>query len=220
MSDAQTVGASFVTSAQYALTVTRGAGGIVTTSPAAIDCGTRCIAGFAAGTAVNVIARPDPGYRFAGWSGACSGTNTCDLTMNASKAVQATFATVPVGQYALTVHDFGEGTIVSAPAGINCGAACSAVYATATEVTLLATPGPGYRFAGWTGACSGAGACVVLMDDLAYVNATFAPNAAPTPVASAIPTLAQWALMLMSLLIVAVGCWHWKSRASRPEEMK
>jgi hypothetical protein len=220
MSDAQTVGASFVTGAQYTLSVTRGAGGIVTTSPGAIDCGVRCIAGFAAGTAVNVIARPDPGYRFAGWTGACSGTNTCDLTMNANKAVQATFATVPLGQYALTVHDYGEGTIVSSPAGINCGVTCSAVYATGTEVTLIATPSPGYRFAGWTGACSGASACVVWMDDLAYVNATFAPNAGPIPDISAIPTLAEWSLMLLSVLIVIVGCGHWRPRASRRDEIK
>ncbi|MCC7325965.1 MAG: hypothetical protein IT521_04070 [Burkholderiales bacterium] len=205
MSEARTVGAAFVDNAHYTLTVTGGTGGVVTTTPGAIDCGTRCIAGFAAGAAVSVIAHPDHGYRFAGWSGACSGTSTCDLTMNANAAVQATFAPVAAGQFALTVHDFGEGAIVSVPGGINCGTACSAAFASGTEVTLLATPAPGYRFSGWSGACSGAQACVVWMDDLANVSALFAPI--PVPVATApIPTLAEWAMALMGLLILGIGC--------------
>jgi len=204
MSEARTVGAAFVNSVHYTLTVTGGNGGIVTTTPGAIDCGARCSAGFAAGTAVSVVAHPNHGYRFAGWSGACSGTSTCDLAMNANAAVQATFAPVPAGQFALTVHDFGEGTIVSVPGGINCGTGCSAAFASGTEVTLLATPAPGYRFAGWSGACSGAGACVVWMDDLANAYAFFEPIPVPV-VTESIPTLSEWAMVLMTLLIMAVG---------------
>jgi Divergent InlB B-repeat domain/IPTL-CTERM motif len=211
MSAAQNVGATFVNSAQFTLTVTGGSNGIVTTVPGGIDCGTSCVAGFAAGAAVSVIARPNPGYQFIGWSGACSGTNTCDLTMNGNKAVQATFAAVPAVQYALTVHDFGAGTVVSSPSGINCGVACSAIYLAGTEVTLSATPSAGYRFTGWAGACTGAGACVVSMDDLQFVDATFTPNASPGT-ASPIPTLAQWALMLMSLLLVAAAYWQRRVR--------
>lgn len=213
MSQAQAVGAAFFATTHYILTITGGTGGTVTTVPGAIDCGTTCIAGFAAGTAVNVIARPMPGYRFAGWSGACSGTNTCDLTMNGNLAVQATFATVPVGQYALTVHDFGAGTIVSSPAGISCGVTCSAVYTAGTLVTLTATPSAGSQFSGWSGACSGAGMCVVLMENVRFVSATFT---AASPVASPIPTLAEWALLLLSFLMVAVAGWHWQSTRSRP----
>ena len=218
MSDAQTVGASFVAGAQYTLSVTSGAGGIVTTVPGAIDCGTRCIAGFAAGTPVNVIARPNPGYRFVGWSGACSGANTCDLTMNANTAVQAAFAPVVAGQFALTVHDFGEGVIASLPGGINCGTSCSAAFASGAKITLVATAAAGYKFVGWSGACSGADACVVWMDDLADVNAFFAPLAIVSPpplVTEPIPTLAEWAMMLMGLLILAVGCTQPRTRARK-----
>ena len=191
------------------LSVTGGPGGTVTTTPAAIDCGTRCIASFAAGTMVSVVARPSPGYQFTGWSGACTGTNTCDLTMNANASVQATFAALAPGQHALTVSDFGSGTITSAPAGISCGTTCSAVFAAGTNVSLSAVPGPGYAFAGWGGACSGAGACVVQMDTAQFVSATFVPNAIVqgTP----IPTLAQWALLLMGLLMVLVAGWQRRS---------
>ncbi len=213
MSEARTVGAAFVANAHYTLTVTGGTGGIVTTTPGAVDCGTRCIAGFAAGTAVSVLAHPDHGYRFAGWSGACSGTRTCDLTMNANAAVQATFAPIAPGQFSLTVHDYGEGMIASLPPGINCGTACSAAFAYGTEVTLLATPAPGYRFTGWSGACSGASACVVWMDDVANVSALFAPIPIPIPVVTApIPTLGEWMMALMGLLILGIGCLHLRAR--------
>jgi uncharacterized repeat protein (TIGR02543 family) len=206
MSQAQSVGASFAAGGQYVLSITGGPGGTVTTTPGAIDCGTRCIAGFAAGTTVSVVARPSPGYQFTGWSGACTGTNTCDLTMNANASVQATFAALAPGQHALTVSDFGSGTITSAPAGISCGTICSAVFAAGTSVSLSAVPRPGYAFAGWGGACSGAGGCVVQMDTVQFVSATFVPNAIVqgTP----IPTLAQWSLLLMSLLIILVAIWQ------------
>ena len=42
-----------------------------------------------------------------------------------------------------------------------------------TTVTLTATPSSGSVFAGWLGACSGTGDCVVTMDDDKSVTATF-----------------------------------------------
>jgi hypothetical protein len=199
MSQARSVGAAFAGSGQFTLTVTGGTGGIVTTTPGGIDCGTRCVAGFAAGTPVSVIARPQAGYAFSGWSGACSGSATCDLVLNGDRSVTATFAVIPSGQVALTVHDYGEGSIVSFPAGINCGPACSASFATGTEVTLTPIPKSGHRFVGWTGACTGAGACVVWMGDREFVTAQFAADA--NFVVEPIPTLSEWALLLMTLLI-------------------
>jgi hypothetical protein len=75
-------------------------------------------------------------------------------------------------------------------------------FAAGTSVALVATPKVGYTFVEWTGACSGTAACVVYMDDLANVNAFFVPitGGAITP-ASAIPTLAEWALVVVSLLV-------------------
>ncbi len=213
MSEARNVGAAFVDNAHFALTVTGGNGGIVTTTPGGIDCGTRCSAGFAAGTTVNAIARPNPGYRFAGWTGACAGTSTCDLTMNANKAVQASFTAIAPGHHTLTVHDYGDGTITSLPPGINCGNTCSAAFVAGAEVLLTATPAPGQRFAGWTGACTGVGACTVWMGNVEHVNATFVPDA--LPVASPIPTLSQWALLLLGLLIAGVVYQRLRVRPSR-----
>ena len=67
----------------------------------------------------------------------------------------------------------GRGTVSSAPAGINCGADCSEPYASGTVVTLMATPASNSTFAGWSGACSGTGACSVTMSAARSVTATF-----------------------------------------------
>ena len=66
--------------------------GIVTSSPAGIDCGTTCSSSFSSGTLVTLTARAQGNRIFLGWGGACSGTaTTCTLTMDANKAVTATF---------------------------------------------------------------------------------------------------------------------------------
>ena len=46
---------------------------------------------FASGTVVTLTATPESGSFFTGWSGACSGTRTCVLTMDADKAATAMF---------------------------------------------------------------------------------------------------------------------------------
>jgi hypothetical protein len=51
--------------------------------------------------------------------------------------------------------------------------ACSAVFDTGTVVMLTATPGTSATFQGWSGACSGNGDCMVTMDQMRSVTATF-----------------------------------------------
>ncbi|MCC6196638.1 MAG: IPTL-CTERM sorting domain-containing protein [Burkholderiales bacterium] len=217
MTDAKSVGAAFVAATHFTLAVASGAGGTVTSIPGGIDCGTRCIAGFAPGAIVGLTAQPRPGYRFAGWSGACSGTQTCDLAMDGNKAVQASFAAIAPGQYSLTVHDFGPGSITSSPPGINCGTSCSAAFARDTKVSLFASAAPGYQFAGWSGACTGFGACAVYMDDVANVSAVFVPGAVPPgPLpGEPIPTLSEWALMLLCLMVLALAYRQLRTRQAR-----
>src|SRR5260370_1087532 len=43
----------------------------------------------------------------------------------------------------------GTGTVTSSPAGITCGATCSAQFAPGTIVTLSQTPTSGSTFSGW-----------------------------------------------------------------------
>src|ERR1041385_3961404 len=67
----------------------------------------------------------------------------------------------------------GTGTVTSSPAGINCGATCTASFTKNINVTLTATADPGFTFAGWSGACTGTGSCVVKMSANKTVTATF-----------------------------------------------
>lgn len=78
---------------QYALNVAKsGTGaGTITDPTSAIACGARCSAYIDADQVVTLTATPSAGANFAGWSGACSGTGTCTVTMDAAKRVTATF---------------------------------------------------------------------------------------------------------------------------------
>jgi endo-1,4-beta-xylanase len=77
----------------FALTVTKsGTGsGTVTSNTGGINCGSTCSANINSGTAVTLSASPASGSTFGGWSGACSGTGSCIVTMTAARSVTATF---------------------------------------------------------------------------------------------------------------------------------
>jgi endoglucanase len=103
---AQTViGGSFLspfvpqTGTTFALSVTKaGTGtGTITSAPAGINCGSTCSANYSSGTSVTLTAAAASGSTFGGWSGACTGTGTCTLSMTAVRAVTATFNTSGTG---------------------------------------------------------------------------------------------------------------------------
>ena len=76
----------------YTLSVNKAGSGVITSSPAGISCGADCTEVYTAGTVVTLTAAPDGNSSFAGWSGACTGSGTCTVTMDAAKSVTATFA--------------------------------------------------------------------------------------------------------------------------------
>ncbi len=75
--------------ANRTLTVSKSGSGTVTGT--GINCGTDCSETYPSGTSVTLTAAPASGWQFASWSGACSGTGTCTLTMNANKSATAAF---------------------------------------------------------------------------------------------------------------------------------
>ena len=99
-------------------------------------------------------------------------------------AISPCSSAIPVASnssYALSVSVTGSGTVTSAPAGISCGATCSANFASGTAVTLTPAAAAGYVFTGWGGACSGSGACVVTMSAAQTVSATFTGGGGSAP---------------------------------------
>jgi PKD repeat protein len=76
--------------------------GEVRSSPGGIVCPYACQAGFDAGITVTLTATAAASSSFTGWSGPCSGTGTCQVTMDQARSVTATFAAVPPANMAPT----------------------------------------------------------------------------------------------------------------------
>jgi Divergent InlB B-repeat domain len=146
--------------------------GTVASDKPGLLCPPECSNTWDRGSAFTLTATAGDGQRFTGWGGACSGTSTCDVTMDVAKSVTATFA----GQVRLTVSvdaSRASGSVVSEPAGISCPGTCTATFDAGQAVKLVATPGNGSRLDGWGGACSGTASCNVVPDGTKTVSATF-----------------------------------------------
>ncbi len=79
----------------FTLTVEKTGNGRILSTPAGIDCGATCGADFATGSRVTLVADPDPGWTFPGWTGACSGAGPCTVTMDVARSVGADFLPPP-----------------------------------------------------------------------------------------------------------------------------
>ncbi len=156
----------------HELSVAKTGDGTVSSSPAGIDCGTDCSEIYDYATAVLLTAEAATGSDFSGWTGDCSGTGDCSLSMESDHQVGALFS---LETYTLTVTLDGSGTgeVTSEPAGISCGADCEETYDYGTEVTLTATPQEKNEFIGWSGACSGIDPCTITIDQAKEVSARF-----------------------------------------------
>jgi hypothetical protein len=142
-----------------------GSGTIETTLPCQSDCTSLQLDNE---EQVSVRAVPKPGWKFAAWTGACSGATTdCTFEVGGPTTLTATFVRAPLR---ITVSVSGPGRVSSSPAGIACPGACSATFR-ATRARLTARPAAGWRFAGWSGACRGTGVCT--MEAAGSVRARF-----------------------------------------------
>jgi hypothetical protein len=70
-------------------------GGKVTSSTGDISCGSICTENFKKDTEVTLTATPYSSSTFTGWSDWCSGTGTCEVTMDSNKSVDAIFDWAP-----------------------------------------------------------------------------------------------------------------------------
>ena len=108
-----------------------------------------------------------PGSAYTAWVHACNNVSCSDL-----KSVN--FNCINTYALNITKAGLGSGTVTSNPAGISCGGDCSRTYNYNTSVTLTAAASAGSIFAGWSGGgCSGTDPCIVTMNGVKTVTATF-----------------------------------------------
>lgn len=174
-----TVTATFADTTDSLVVTTDGTGaGNVTSVPAGIDLDAgNTTASFDDGTEVTLTATPATGSTFAGWTGACEGTDlTCTFTFSEGTSVTATFT---LQSFTLTVatDGEGEGNVTSVPAGIDLDAGnTTADFDYGTVVTLTATAEDGWGFTSWSGACAGQGRiCTFTIVEDAEITVTFSP---------------------------------------------
>ena len=121
----------------------------------------------------------------------CSPTAVTPVQLLPSRSDVTYSAVFAVERLAISVSRSGPGTgrVVSAPAGISCGAACSAEFDYGTRVALTADPEAGAVFRAWTGACAGRGpVCTVEVTEATSTNAVFElASAGPPPPAPSPP---------------------------------
>jgi uncharacterized repeat protein (TIGR02543 family) len=128
-------------------------------------------------TVVQLMATPNIGYTFNGWSGDTTGLiNPLNITMNTNKNITANFT---IKQYSITLTS-ANGTVAASPNQI--------FYDSNTAVQLTATPANGYTFSGWSGDATGSTNPLSLtMNGNKYITAIFT-----------IQTLTQYSITLTS----------------------
>ena len=182
-------GASQASAASVANVELLGAGsGRVVTDGGEIDCPGLCSADLQSrfeivSPTVTFTATASQGSIFAGWGGACSGTQaSCEIDQfyDETKTIRARFERLPIfGTSGLTVSVAGSGAGTVTGQGIACPDDCSQSYLKDAAVALTAAPASGSHFAGWSGACSGTSAtCGLTMNAGKSITATFTADPA------------------------------------------
>ena len=142
------------TPTQYTLTVSAGEGGTISSEGGTYD----------EGTELSITANANEGYRFVGWEGNDSSSESLTFILNSDQTLRALFELIPI--YSLTVTT-SEGGTVSIDGG---------EFEEGTEITVIATPNEGYIFEGWDGNSDTSSEIVILIDTNISLNANFEIN--------------------------------------------
>ncbi len=91
-----TVTANFAQDIYYTLNLTIAGNGTINSTPSGFACGSgSCSTQYLSGTLLSLLATLSADSTITTWSGACSGSKECNLTMDGDKNVGATFAAAP-----------------------------------------------------------------------------------------------------------------------------
>ena len=167
---------------QYNVTPTAGAGGSI--SPGSAQAVT-----YNASTSFTVT--PSSGYGIStvsGCGGSLAGSTYTTGAVTTNCTVSASFSLLPPSTYPIHIAASAGGSVVCSPNPVPHG----------SNATCTATAHTGYRFTGWGGSCSGSASPCTLTNVTAPTNVSvqFAPASA-----QAIPTLGEWAMLLLTGLM-------------------
>jgi len=171
-------------------TTTAGSGsGTITSNPSGINCGGgggACSSLYDNGTSVTLTASSSPDSYFSGWSGACSGTGSCVVPMDAAKSVTATFTAYPPVAGACGT---AQGMTLASPP-VNMSELCSV-----GSPSIVAGSGP------WSWECYGnyGGATANCSADVIAYAVTTAVSAGGSITPSVLPNIAQGSQVSFSI---------------------
>ncbi len=94
---------------------------------------------------------------------------------SAAPGASLSFQVLATPSFSLDVSLSGNGSVLSTPAGIDCGEVCSANFVDGTDLSLTAVPDAGFAFSGWSGDCGGIDECNLGMSQNRAVTANFEP---------------------------------------------
>lgn len=148
--------------------------GTVSSDVGGLDCPDVCSIDVESGATLTLEAEAAVGSAFVGFDvAACGSDASCAFEVTGARTVTARFELRRARLSVVRAGD-GGGTVTSAPAGIDCGATCSAELPIGTSVTLTATPEANARFGSWSAPCADAtGDCVFALNEDTEVRATF-----------------------------------------------
>jgi hypothetical protein len=132
-----------------------------------------CAAEYVKGEEVVIKAVPSSGSEVIGWSGPCDAV-AGDLCTISNMNSPRTIAAVIGKEVAFNLSSSGTGTgRIQCAVGSGAAGTCVNKYPEGETVTVTATASPGSAFSGWSGDCTGTGACQVTMTAPHSIGAVF-----------------------------------------------
>jgi uncharacterized repeat protein (TIGR03803 family) len=187
------------------LTIAFFGSGTVADNALGIDCSSLCGPFFAPGTMVTLTAAPAAGSTFVGWSGACSGTGTCSITINSAQSVGATFDS----DFSLSASALTPGTVspgASSTSTVNVVPAANGFFS-AVALTCAVTPAPALA-----PTCSISPNSAAPGTPATLTLRTTGPTAAAAPSSVGSGLILALSLPLMGLVLTSVGFGSEKER--------
>jgi len=142
------------------------------------------------GTVVDLVASPNPGYKFVNWTGnvgtiANVNTASTTITMVGCYSITANFALIPTYAYELTMAADPEA------GGTATDLTNESPYAEAAEVNIIAEANEGYRFVNWTAPAGvfGNATAVETIFTMPAQNVTVTANFEEVSLPSGVPTV-------------------------------